>query len=195
MSIPPLAIVQARIGSTRLPDKMLADLGGKPLVRWAWEAACSAFGAENVVCAIPSNAENVQLGHVLHAFGATVFRWDGPENDVLSRLWHCAHHYRWHPQTVIVRVTPDDPFKSPGLMREVAAGIRHPVELGGEAFTLDMLDHASPHSSEREHITDAIFRTPPPKPPEGIWTIDTQEDLDAARERIARVSVGPLEGI
>ena len=195
MNIPPLAIVQARIASTRLPDKMLADLGGKPLVRWAWEAACSAFGADNVVCAIPASAENAQLGHILHALGAEVFRWDGPEDDVLSRLWHCAHRYRWHPQTVIVRVTPDDPFKLPGLLREVASGIRHPVELGGEAFTLEMLDRADLYASEREHITRELFRTPPPPAPKGIWTVDTPEDLEAARNRIARVSVDPLEGL
>lgn len=200
----PLAIVQARIGSTRLPRKMLLDLGGKPLIWWAWRAAVDAFGAENVVVAIPATPENDELAEVVDGFrrydrskigNANVFRWDGPENDVLGRFHACAHTYRWHPDSVIVRVTPDDPFKVPERLRRVARGERHPVEMGGEAFTLAMLDRAyqrnRAHGDEKrmayqaEHITYALFKCDAPPAPPGVWTIDTAEDLEAARELIA----------
>lgn len=205
-----MAIVQGRIASKRLPGKLLLDLGGKPLVRWATDAAIEAFGRENVVAAIPASAENDELARVL-AEVCEVFRWDGPENDVLGRFYHCAHRYRWHPDTVIVRVTPDDPWKSPGLLRSVAEGRRWPVEQGGEAFTLAMLDAACeawqwPYQRDRrEHITRALFPTVPPPAPSAPhpWTIDTAEDLEAARKWLntARVwermeaalaAVGPL---
>ena len=205
----PLAIVQARIGSTRLPGKMLADLGGKPLVWWAWKAAVDAFGADNVVIAMPATRENDELEVAVLSMDApvNVFRWDGPENDVLGRFHACAHTYRWHPDSVIVRDTPDDPFKVPALMKRVAAGERHPVELGGEAFTLAMLDEAHGRESltlwrndgdrerevpnaRREHITRALFPdSPPPPAPPGIWTIDTREDLVAARLQLAGTTV------
>ena len=199
MTPAPLAIVQARIGSTRLPGKLLLDLGGKPLVWWAWNAAVQAFGLENVVVALPASPENDELADTIERFPAyagNTFRRDGPENDVLGRFHACAHRYRWHPDSVIVRVTPDDPFKIPALMWAVARGERHPVELGGEAFTLAMLDAAHARSlgvsyylgeplvtsTVREHITRALFATDPPPCPPGVWTIDTQADLDAARE-------------
>jgi len=190
--IPPLAIVQARMASTRLPNKMLLDLGGKPLVQWAWDAAREAFGTPNTVVAIPSGPANDQLASVVADFGGTVFRWAGDEDDVLGRFMACAHTYRWHPAAVIVRVTADDPFKLPDLMRRVAQGERHPVELGAEAFTLEMLTaadsryHPSMDAWAREHITHALFDTKPPPPPPGIWTIDTYADLDAARKQLAK---------
>jgi spore coat polysaccharide biosynthesis protein SpsF len=200
MTPPPLAIVQARIASTRLPAKMLLDLGGKPLVRWATDAAIEAFGRENVVAAIPASAENDELARVLGEV-CEVFRWDGPEKDVLGRFYHCARTYRWHPDSVIVRVTPDDPWKVPTMMRRVASGERLPVEQGAEAFTLAMLDKADGDVDRtfrcghyREHLTDAIpcLESPPPAPPvPHPWTIDTAEDLEAARRHVSLIWSNP----
>lgn len=196
MMPPPLAIVQARWGSTRLPGKMGKDLGGYPLVWWAWNAAVVAFGWEHVVCAIPANKENDVLNGVLlgmdmgrpwPARNVQIFRWDGPESDVLGRVHDCAHAYRWHPDSVILRVTPDDPWKVPAVMQLVAMGERHPVEIGGEAFTLGMLDEAYYISDEREHLTHAIPNlVGPPPAPAGTWTVDTPEDLEACRELLAK---------
>jgi spore coat polysaccharide biosynthesis protein SpsF (cytidylyltransferase family) len=198
---PPLAIVQARIASTRLPAKMLLDLGGKPLVRWATDAAIEAFGRENVVAAIPASAENDELARVLSEV-CEVFRWDGPENDVLGRFYYCAHRYRWHPDSVIVRVTPDDPFKVPAMMRRVANGERWPVEQGGEAFTLATLtmwrqrafvgfDMGEPTWYGYEHLSHLIGDAP--HAPPGIWTVDTAEDLEAARKWLRKDVVRDTE--
>lgn len=189
MNVSPLCIIQARMGSTRLKNKMLLEVGGRSLIRRAWDASVEAFGEENCVIAIPDTDDILPLVDHIDTFAWRYFAWDGPEDDVLGRFWHCAHRYRWHPGSVIVRVTPDDPFKDPAMMLRVANGERLPVEQGAEAFTLAMLNEA--HWRERvpplrpcyEHITHAIFRTPPPPAPPGIWSIDTQEDLDAARSR------------
>lgn len=205
--IPPLAIVQARIGSTRLPRKMLLELGGKPLIWHAWNAAINAFGVENVVTAIPASEENDELAEVVRGFGVgQVFRWDGPESDVLGRLLACARTYRWRDESVIVRVTPDDPWKNEIAMAKVAAGARLPVEIGAEAFTLEMLEAADRclgswaalemHSDadwaksalmKREHVTHALFDVPPPQLSNSdsrIWpTIDTPEDYERALQQ------------
>lgn len=187
---PPLAIVQARIGSTRLPGKMLLDLGGRPLVWWAWSAAVKAFGPEHVVCAIPASAENDELAAVLATFPANVFRWDGDEADVLGRFAACASACRWHPESVVVRVTPDDWRKDPDALRRVASGERLPVEVGGEGFLLGEIweaDAETEDPGEREHITWAFWdqSTPSPPCPPGVWTIDTEADLAAARRMVA----------
>ena len=205
MNIAPLCIIQARLNSSRLKNKMLLTLGAETLIARAWRIACEAFGPLNVVVAIPADDDVIVAALSLAALEARciaqqIFRWDGPEDDVLGRFYHCAHKYRWHPDSVIFRWTPDDPFKDPEMCRWVAAGERLPVELGGEAFTLAMLDAADKECrgwvkilengdevDPREHITHALFDTPPPPAPPGqVWTIDTQADLDAARKLIER---------
>jgi spore coat polysaccharide biosynthesis protein SpsF (cytidylyltransferase family) len=197
MNVPPLCIIQARYNSTRLPGKMLLTLpgdgGSETLVARAWRLACEAFGRQHCVVAIPRNDIGSPLGDELARIGASVFAWAGQEENVLSRFYACAHKYRWHPDSVLVRWTPDDPFKVPMQCRRVANGERLPVELGAEAFTLEMLDAAMrgpgdrPMPDWREHITYAIFPPPPPIPQSSeVWTVDTQEDYDAAIRRCLR---------
>ena len=186
MNIPPLCIIQARLNSARLRDKMLLDFGGETLIARAWRLVRRRF--PSFVVAIPGSDEAGPLGEELRRLGAEIFAWGGFEDDVLGRFYHCAHAYRWHPDSVIVRWTPDDPFKDADLALRVAEnGCRLPVEQGGEAFTLAMLDAAHARCADtytREHITHAIFPTPPPPCPPGIWTVDTAEDLEAARARL-----------
>lgn len=187
MSVVPLVIIQARLTSARLEEKMLLQLSGETLVARAWRLAGEAFGAENCVVAIPAHDHTGPLGHELRRIKATVFAWDGDESDVLGRFWFCAHRYRWHPGSIIVRWTPDDWNKSTVLCRRVVFhGERWPVEQSCEAFTLSMLDRANETYRDdeyrREHITYAIFgaHTPPQCPP-GMWTIDDHDQYRAAR--------------
>lgn len=185
----PLCVIQARSRSTRLPGKMLLPLGGETLIARAHRLAVEAFGGSHVVVATPESDEHGPLADELERIRATVFNWSGPEHDVLSRLYHCAHRYRWHPQSVIVRWTPDDPFKVPDLCCRTAEGERHPVELGCEAFTLGQLARAfhTTHLDDptREHIGNhrGLFPAPPLPCPEGCWTIDTPEDYEQAQQR------------
>jgi spore coat polysaccharide biosynthesis protein SpsF len=193
MTCPPLAIIQARMGSKRLPGKVLLPIAGRTLIHRVWATTVEAFGYDHTVVAYPDTPENEPLRTELARICAIRFAWNGPENDVLGRFHACAHTYRWHPDSVIVRVTADDPFKDVLSMRRVAAGERLPVELGGEAFTLAMLDAAidatdaerygcfpgDMYSRKREHITYIMFPTPPPPPPPGVWSIDTSEDYAA----------------
>lgn len=208
MNIPALCIIQARQNSHRLPNKMLLKLGDETLIARGVRIATEAFGKENVIVAIPAGDEAGPLGDELRRIDATI---EGPsvdEADVLSRFWHVAHKYRWHSDSVLVRHTPDDHMKSAPWLRRVAGGHRMPVELGGEAFTLAMLDaaHRRLHrpnakpitmsqgqhyawldlvSDQREHITRAIFATEPPPAPPGCWTIDTEQDYIEAQRLIA----------
>ena len=183
-----LCIIQARLGSTRLPDKMLLPLGGESLIARAWRMATDTFGDESVVIACPAADVDTFTAEVPHA---EIFGWDGPADDLLGRFYACANRYRWHPDTVIVRWTPDDPFKSVRHCLEVEAGARHPVELGCEAFTLQMLRRANAMTAPeelgiREHLSrhPMLFAGSAPPCPEGVWTIDTEADYEAAQARI-----------
>ena len=180
-----LCIIQARLDSTRLPRKMLLPLGGETLIARAWRIACETFGADHCVVAIPGRDMNSDLGKELQRIGARVFSASCADDDVLTRFHACAHTYRWQLDSVIVRYTPDDPFKSPEAMQRVVNGERLPVELGCEAFYLYDLDDAHEASrQEREHLTRALFQYPPPPCPSGVWTIDTPADYEAARQRV-----------
>ena len=194
----PLAIIQARMGSTRLPGKMLLPVQGQPLLLHVAKRviATPGLGRNNVVVAIPRGEDNDALFTLCEDHDVNVFAYGGDENDVLGRFYHCAHTFRWHPDTVILRVTPDDPWKDPRMMAAVIDGMRLPVEQGGEAFTLGMLDEAHKrfrgeptskrqkewHAKAKEHISYALFNTPAPPPPphpQGWpWSIDTQDDYD-----------------
>ena len=203
MTIPDLCIIQARLHSTRLPQKMLLTLGGETLIARAWSFAVAAFGKDNCVVAIPAGDVGSALGEEVWKIGASWDAYDGDEQDVLGRFAACAHARRWHQDSVIFRYTPDDAFKDIDAMRRVANGERLPVELGGEAFTLAMLDEAHAREPEfitpehptlgsgrirnpkREHISDALFPFRlPPMEGEG-WTIDTEADYEAAKQRMA----------
>ncbi len=197
----PLAIIQARMNSKRFPGKVLMRLDGMTLLERAWRTACSAFGRDNVVIAHP--ATDGEIAAHADAMLAQRFEWNGDENDVLGRFHACAHTYRWRAESVLVRVTPDDPFKTVAGLLRVADGERLPVEIGGEAFTLAMLDVALDRYSgkttqgvigretierirrNREHISFALFDQDAPLPPRGqVWTIDMPEDLAKAQKQI-----------
>ncbi len=192
MTHPCLCIIQARYHSTRLEGKMLLKLGDETLIHRAWRLACEAFGADNCVIAYPMGDENTPLADEVRRIGAN---WDctfpGVDADVLGRFYHVSHKLRWHPDSVIVRYTPDDPFKTVEGLRRVANGERLPVEIGGEAFTLAMLDAAHGdtfYPGDLEHITHALFpgSPPPPAPSDDVWTVDTPEDYARAIARYER---------
>lgn len=217
--IPPLCIIQARYHSTRLPGKMLLTLpsntwpptvspacviGRKtPILRSetmiarAVRLATEAFGT-HVRVAIPLADLTSKLGDELIRIDAKIMTWDGPEWDVLGRVLHIARALRWHPDAVIHRWTPDDPFKNPVACREVAEGARHAVELGGEAWTLAMLEQmdadrpanadGSPTPS-REHFGSHLRLGEP-----GL-TVDTQDDYEEAWQRAADECMADCHGV
>lgn len=158
----PLAIIQARLHSTRLPNKMLLPVDGQPLLWWAWNTMGCILGFDHVVIACPLDdagrfAAAIRLPDRL----PTIFAWEGNENDVLGRLHDCAHHWCSEPSSVILRITPDD----------------FPVDVLRETCTLAELDHWNATVTDpklREHI-GLLF----PKRIE----INVQEDYDAVVRR------------
>lgn len=144
---------------------MLLDLGGKPLIRWAWDAAVEKFGAANVVVACPM----LDAGQFHEALpGTGIAGWWGPDRDVLGRLQWVASNRRAAPQDIIHRITPDD----------------WPPVLDRDVTTLSQLkawDRTVKDPYYREHV-GYLFHPNAPR------EINTLEDLEAVREKIRQES-------
>ncbi len=100
-----VAIVQARMGSTRFPGKMLAHLGGRPLLEWVLRRVQGAKLLDEVVLATTDLPRDRPLVDLAHRLGVATFT--GSESDVLGRFAQAAVQHR---ADVVVRVCADNPF-------------------------------------------------------------------------------------
>src|SRR5882757_1687374 len=90
-------VIPARLGSTRLPRKVLRPLAGKPLVQWVWEAA-RASAAEQVIIA----ADDVQVLDACRAFGADARLTAPGHQSGTDRINEIAQSAGWGDDTLVV---------------------------------------------------------------------------------------------
>jgi spore coat polysaccharide biosynthesis protein SpsF (cytidylyltransferase family) len=109
----PTAIVQARMGASRLPGKTLADLHGQPLLLRVLDRIRACRTVKKIVVATTDAPEDEAVRNAATAWGAAVYA--GSRDDVLDRFYQAAR--REGAQT-IVRITADDPFKDPRVVDE-----------------------------------------------------------------------------
>ncbi|MGD0611152.1 MAG: glycosyltransferase family protein [Anaerolineales bacterium] len=106
-----LAIVQARMGATRLPGKVLADIGGQPMLIRVVERLRRAQKLHEVVVATTRAVQDDPLAEVCRGRGYPIYR--GEMHDVLDRFYQTARSFH---ATVVVRITADDPVIDPQLV-------------------------------------------------------------------------------
>ncbi|HTV03316.1 MAG TPA: NTP transferase domain-containing protein [Luteitalea sp.] len=203
MSAPALVILQARLGSQRLPGKVMAPLAGVPLVEYCLVRLLAA-GVGPVVLATTTRPEDAALLAVAERLG--VESLTGSVDDVLARF---ADVVRRHPDAQqILRATADNPFvdiDGPArVLAALGAGADYAVEEGlplgtaVEGVRRDVLlqahrEAATPY--DREHVTpwvrrvDGVVRAMPAAPaivraPDLRLTVDTPDDL-AYAQRLA----------
>lgn len=104
-----VAIVQARMGSSRFPGKMLAPLAGRPLLQWVLQRVQQANELDAVVLATSDLPRDQPLVDLARRLGVATFT--GSETDVLGRFNAAASA---HGADVVVRVCADNPFICPG---------------------------------------------------------------------------------
>ena len=109
-------VIPARMRSTRLPGKMLADIGGKPLVAWVAERA-RASGAEQVVVA----TDHDDIARALAALGWEVCTTSSAHETGTDRLAEAVALLGLDPGEIVVNVQGDEPLIDPQLVRKVAA--------------------------------------------------------------------------
>jgi len=108
-------IIPARMRSTRLPGKMLADIGGKPLVAWVAERARESGAASVVVATDHGDIEKAAGAH-----GWSVCRTSETHASGTDRIAEAAVKLGLAPGSIVVNVQGDEPLIEPDLIREVA---------------------------------------------------------------------------
>ncbi|MSP24325.1 MAG: acylneuraminate cytidylyltransferase [Myxococcales bacterium] len=164
-------VLQARMGSTRLPGKVLRQLAGKPMIERIVERLRRCRSVDVLVLATSTSPAETPLLEWALAHDVTVFR--GSESDVLDRYVACA---RAHELDLVVRATGDNPFVDPesldGLVQVFADsdasygsaltghGSGLPIGVGVEVMTRDALEDSANDGREphhREHVNEYIL--------------------------------------
>ena len=204
-----VAAVQARMGSTRLPGKVLCDLFGKTVLEHVCERLRRCRNIDVLAVATSMDVQNRRISEV--ALRNQLACFAGAEHDCLNRYLQVAAATR---ASVLVRVTADCPLVDPELtdilidellthdLDYIAAGYGLPRGITSEVFTVDALsraDRVARAAYEREHVTIHLyehpelyrvaFLTPPAalRRPSYRLTLDTNDDwklLQAIYERL-----------
>lgn len=204
-----VCITQARMGSTRLPGKVLHTVLGRPLLHHHLDRLLRCRRVDQVVIATSIATGDDAIAAFAAAAGIAVVR--GSEDDVLARFALAAAGHR---AEVVVRTTADCPLIDPGVVDAqidlwlargdplAYVGIdaeRLPRGLGAEVFAAQALAEAAatavdPH--DREHVTPYLYRHPERFPvtvwtaPEAAWLqpmrwcVDEPADYDFVRRML-----------
>jgi len=194
-----VAIVQARIGSTRLPGKVLKNIVGKPMIELLLTRLSQANELDSIVVAIPDTIKDDKLQFIVESLGYQCVR--GSEKDVLDRFHRAA---KLVSADVVVRVTGDCPLIDPGLVDECIRGFKRsrvdyfsnvmpptfPDGLDVEVMSFSSLEHANNETKsdfDREHVTpyireSSLFSKDSIEYIEDLsskrWSVDEPEDLE-----------------
>jgi len=194
-----VAIVQARMSSSRLPGKVLLPLAGKPVLAHVVGRLQSCKSLDDIVLATSIEHQDDAIEQWCSANRVDCFR--GSLNDVLDRYYQAAKHYK---ADVIVRITADCPLIDPMIVDEVVEGFlagnfdayslagEFPDGLDCQVFAYSAIEQAwrlAKLPSEREHVGPYIEKTHPEQFKIGSlekfsglshhrWTLDESRDYE-----------------
>ncbi|HOA76439.1 MAG TPA: glycosyltransferase family protein [Thermosynergistes sp.] len=199
------AIIQARMGSTRLPGKALKDICGKSMLERVVERVKKAKTIDGLIIATTVREEDDQIVAECKKVGVPVFR--GNPEDLLDRYYQCAKRYGVQN---VIRITSDCPLIEPEVIDLVVGKFfevkpdyasntlpprTYPRGLDVEIFSFDALELAWREDEDpawREHVTPYIYRHPEKFKLHAVtndadysymrWTVDTPEDLVLVRK-------------
>jgi spore coat polysaccharide biosynthesis protein SpsF (cytidylyltransferase family) len=197
------AVIQARMGSKRLPGKSMMSVGDLKLIDWVIRYTTSAFDPTDVVLATTTlDEDDLLVDHVANNWQIGIHR--GSIENVLSRFVEVSNLYNFE---TVTRITADDPFKIPAhLIRSRDVLIEYeldyycnfnphiyPIGLDVESFRTSALIDSVQEASRMaiEHVTFDLRESPKYRrffeKGENFWssvrlTIDTPQDLNFCRK-------------
>ncbi|KAF0150782.1 MAG: acylneuraminate cytidylyltransferase [Ignavibacteria bacterium] len=193
-------IIQARLGSTRLPGKVLKELCGKPILWHVWNRLSHSQNVDEIIVATTILPEDNSIQSFCEEYKIPFYR--GSSNDVLRRYYEAAK--KINAQTII-RVTADCPVIDPTIIGKMIETYHlgkadylsncitrtFPRGLDAEIFSFSVLERAHFEAVlpyEREHVTPFIYQRPELFTQKNFsntedisfhrWTVDTEEDYE-----------------
>ncbi len=205
-----VAIIQSRLGSTRLPRKAFALINGRPLIEHVILRAAQISGLDRLIVATTTLEEDRPLVELCGLLHVPVFRGSGP--DVLARYYRCARAFE---ADVVVRITGDcpllDPVSSTLVLQEFLEGdddyVSNTPAIGTDGWDTEVMTfralrrahREATGRTDREHVTPYIrehteqFRVgryvPFRIPGDEKWSVDTQEDLERVRAVVGKEAI------
>ena len=207
-------IIQARMGSSRLPGKALMKSdSGKPLLYYVINQLRYCSKVKNLVIATTTNQEDDEIEKFANNNSVNVFR--GKEKDVLDRYFQCAKKYSF---STIVRITADCPLIDPQIVDKVIEQFfsenydfatntltrTFPIGTDVEVFSFSALNKAWENAqlpSEREHVTPYLhnkenFKIINVENDKNIsnlrLTVDRIEDFELIKQILNNISINPI---
>ena len=200
------AIIQARMGSTRLPEKVMKKLQGKTVLEHVIERVKQSKLIDEMIIATTTNERDSMIEYESRRCGVKVFR--GSEEDVLARYYYTA---KANKLDVVVRITSDCPLIDSTVLDEIIdfyqknnydivsnagsdlSNRTYPRGLDTEIFSFNLLENAFNHAKEkyqREHVTPFIYENSTNvfyyknsvDYSKYRWTLDTDEDFELISE-------------
>lgn len=214
-----VAIIQARMTSTRLPGKVLMPAAGKPMLEHEIDRVRRARRIDRIVVATTTNAADDPVAALALRLGVGVHR--GSEHDVLTRMADAAAA---DGAGLVVRLTADCPLLDPAVLDRLVERLLSaeppaqyatnslprtwPLGLDAEAMRAEALFAAAREATDpydREHVTPFLYRHPDrfrlvnlPSPVDlsrHRWTLDTPADYELLRRILeALLPVRPTFG-
>lgn len=202
-----VAIVQARMGSTRLPGKVMMDLIGKPMLAHELARIYRAKKIDEIVVATTTSSCDDVIVRLCQEHGWHFYR--GSEPDVLDRYYRCAKRAG---ADIVIRLTADCPLIEPAIIDKVVEAFlekqpqidytsnfipqrTYPRGLDTEVFSFSALERSWAEDKNlafREHVTEYIVQNPGRFVIAGVlndndysffrWTVDTPEDFALVKE-------------
>jgi len=206
-----LCIIQARVGSTRLPKKVLKEIDGISLLEYEVQRVRLAKKIDKIVIATTINQEDDEIQNLCQKIGVDCFR--GSIDDVLDRYFQCSSNYPEYSN--IVRLTGDCPLVDPVIIDQVVDFFEQggydyasnvlketfPDGMDVEIFKKEVLKQAAEESnlpSDREHVNEFILRSDQFKKGNFVaskdhssyrLTIDDQRDFEVIEFLIKRSQI------
>lgn len=167
-----VAIIQARMGSTRLPGKVMKKLHGKTILSHVVERVKQSNWIDDIVIATTNKAEDDSIEKEAIACGIRIYR--GSETNVLERYFYAA---KKNNADTIVRITSDCPLIDPSVIDEIISFYQkqsyilltnagneshrsYPRGLDTEVFSFEALQDAFTHANreyQQEHVTPYLY--------------------------------------
>lgn len=193
-----VAIIQARMGSTRLPNKVMKLIGGIPMIELLLARVAQSKSINQIIVATSFDSKNITLLEHVEKLGYFCER--GSEDDVLDRYFNAA---KKHNADLVVRITGDCPLVDHDLIDDAIAQFKRegvdyisnaseptfPDGLDIEVFSYEALKKAHEDAREifdREHVTPYLrnsgkFKTSVIRNDKDLsslrWTVDEPEDF------------------